>query len=208
MSRAQIVRNTLDVVIVSRDPLAYNRPRSSSVHHSPRGSHDACIVASYSLLHGGGDDRRHVHAKNPGPGTVGVVWLNGIGSTNLLGISFSALDKVGHDFGPNSHEVQDVLIRLDRTLGVLLAALDRLVGAGSETGTSHGTPHGYDVRVPLFLFGKGIAAGEYLEAVSPTDIAPTLAFLSGITLPRSDGRVLLEAVTSEVHAMHESSLQR
>src|SRR5262249_50613922 len=38
------------------------------------------------------------------------------GSTDLIGLSFSTLDKVGHDYGPNSHEVQDVLIRLDRTL--------------------------------------------------------------------------------------------
>src|SRR5262245_65212746 len=50
-----------------------------------------------------------------------------------LGISFSALDKVGHDYGPNSHEVQDVLIRLDRTLGLLFTGLDRLVGAGNYT---------------------------------------------------------------------------
>jgi ABC-type ATPase involved in cell division len=45
----------------------------------------------------------------------------------------AALDKVGHDFGPNSHEIQDVLIRLDRTLGGLFAGLDRLVGAGNYT---------------------------------------------------------------------------
>jgi hypothetical protein len=75
-----------------------------------------------------------------------------------------------------------------------------------ETGTSRGTPYGYDVRVPLFLFGKGIAAGEYLDAASPTDVAPTLAFVAGITLPRSDGRVLMEAITREVRALHTSSL--
>ena len=37
-------------------------------------------------------------------------------STDMIAISFSTLDKVGHDFGPHSHEIQDVLIRLDRTL--------------------------------------------------------------------------------------------
>jgi hypothetical protein len=30
---------------------------------------------------------------------------------HLLAVSVSALDKVGHDFGPNSHESQDVLVR-------------------------------------------------------------------------------------------------
>ena len=48
--------------------------------------------------------------------------------TDFLGVGFSALDAVGHDFGPRSHEVQDVLVRLDRTLGRLFAHLDQTVG--------------------------------------------------------------------------------
>src|SRR6185295_17068800 len=48
--------------------------------------------------------------------------------TDLLGVSFSATDLVGHVFGPRSHEVQDTLLRLDRVLGEFLTALDRLVG--------------------------------------------------------------------------------
>ena len=48
--------------------------------------------------------------------------------TDFLGVSFSATDLVGHSFGPDSHEVQDVLARLDRTLGTLLQVLDTTVG--------------------------------------------------------------------------------
>jgi hypothetical protein len=48
--------------------------------------------------------------------------------TDLLGISFSANDRVGHSYGPDSHEVMDVTIRLDRTLGRLFGYLDRTVG--------------------------------------------------------------------------------
>jgi predicted AlkP superfamily pyrophosphatase or phosphodiesterase len=255
------------------------------------------------------------------------------GSTDLLAISYSTLDKVGHDYGPNSHEIQDVLIRLDRTIGDLFAGLDRLVGPGQYTvaltadhgvaplpervrqfgvdagrldqktvaetvhqavakhlgaapptayvnrvvynnvyfqpgvyaklraqpailedvrealrttngiqdaytseqleanqfdddiqgrrlarsqfrgrsgdvsftlrpywmiqpsGTTHGTGNEYDVHVPVLLMGRGIARGEYLTAASPTDIAPTFAFLSNVTLPRATGRVLTEALT-------------
>jgi len=51
--------------------------------------------------------------------------------TDFLGVSFSALDLVGHAYGPRSHEVQDVLIRLDRAIGRLLAHLDEKVGAGN-----------------------------------------------------------------------------
>ena len=47
---------------------------------------------------------------------------------DLLGISFSANDRVGHAYGPDSHEVMDVTVRLDRTLARLFAYLDRTVG--------------------------------------------------------------------------------
>ncbi len=47
---------------------------------------------------------------------------------DYLAVSFSALDIVGHDFGPRSHEVQDVLLRLDETVGRLLDQLDKRVG--------------------------------------------------------------------------------
>jgi predicted AlkP superfamily pyrophosphatase or phosphodiesterase len=246
--------------------------------------------------------------------------------TDYLGISFSALDKVGHDFGQDSHEVQDVLIHLDRELGVLLDKLDREVGKGnyvlgltadhgvapvperlkaqgfdagristatigrqidevlgrelgpgsyrtrviyndiyfntgvyakllqntkamdavieaviktpgvwrvykkgelsaadpltrasflshfegrsgdlkmlgkdywitSSSTSTHGTGHRYDTRVPVILFGAGIKKGEYIQPSSPIDLAPTLAFLTGVTLPDAFGRVLIEALT-------------
>src|SRR4030095_3151488 len=51
---------------------------------------------------------------------------------HLLGVSFSALDLVGHAYGPSSHEVQDILARLDVTIGDLLDQLDRTVGAGNS----------------------------------------------------------------------------
>ncbi len=249
--------------------------------------------------------------------------------TDFLGISFSALDKVGHDFGPESHEVQDVLVRLDHEIGALLDKLDGEVGPGSYTvaltadhgvgpvpehlkargfdagristaglsreidevltrtigpGTrrtrvintdiyftegvyaqlvqnpsameevletvrrtpgvwrvyrkeqllaagidpnplvraailgyfegrsgdlimlprtywitststaTHGTGHRYDTRVPVLLFGRGIKKGEYLQAAAPIDLAPTLALLTGVTLPDARGRVLREAI--------------
>ena len=49
-------------------------------------------------------------------------------ATDFLGVSFSAVDGVGHVYGPRSHEVQDVLVRLDRTIGRLLEHLDAAVG--------------------------------------------------------------------------------
>lgn len=249
--------------------------------------------------------------------------------TDFLAVSFSALDFVGHAFGPRSHEVQDVLARLDVAFGKLLAALDGAVGpdnyvlaftgdhgvspipeqatslgfdAGrvnlravvdsveavlakrwgpgkyvasvaytdfyfntgvfdrlrkepetlrsvidviaaspgvarvirsddlvegrvtadastrtlmlsyrpersgdllivprpnwisAPTGATHGTLYAYDQRVPVIIRGRGVVPGEYLASATPADIAPTLAWFAGITLPRADGRILSEAL--------------
>ena len=59
---------------------------------------------------------------------------------------------------------------------------------------NHGSGFGYDTRVPLILMGETITPGEYLEPVSPLDIAPTLAFMVGVVLPQAQGRVLTEAL--------------
>lgn len=256
--------------------------------------------------------------------------LGAAGRTDMLAIGFSTLDIVGHASGPNSHEVQDVLVRLDRTIGRLLAGLDRQVGRGNYVvalsadhgvapvperseafgldaaripvraipdaaqqaiaaqlgrgqyvnrlmsdnlyladdvydmlrsrpgalaavrtaiesvpgvravysrdqlmagafgddalarqfansfmpsrsgdfviaykpywlfggtgGTTHGTPYRYDTHVPVILMGPGIAPGEYARSVTPLDIAPTLAYLAGITLPYAHGQVLTDAL--------------
>jgi predicted AlkP superfamily pyrophosphatase or phosphodiesterase len=265
-------------------------------------------------------------------------------TTDFLGISFSTLDLVGHAYGPRSHEVQDVLVRLDRALGRLLARLDARVGqdkyvvalsadhgvppipeemkaAGFDAGwlntndaeariekmlepyatgkpavmevgegdvylapsvyerirrdpdgmravtksfatipgvarvfrgealvnrpasddpflraavtsffpgrsgdfflilkpywqpefigrdgrrgyaTTHGSPYVYDQRVPILLAGFGIRRGEFLNAATPADIAPTLASLCGITLAARDGRVLSEALSARKGAV-------
>jgi len=247
--------------------------------------------------------------------------------TDFLGVSFSMLDSVGHAFGPRSHEVQDVLIRLDATIGGLLDHLDKTVGpdnyvlalsadhgvadfpehsgggrqsmaavraavettlkaafggddgfiaatnggeiylkpgiydrlksddkvlrdtlgavsalpgvmrvltsdevatAGareskdgviravalsyfqgrngdlivipkenwllSATGTTHGSLHPYDQRVPVLLYGAGIQPGVKTEAAMPADLAVTVASLVGVRIPSPDGRVLTSAL--------------
>src|SRR6266545_4125792 len=48
--------------------------------------------------------------------------------TDLLTISFSSNDLVGHAFGPYSQEVQDMTLRLDRPLAELFNYLDKKIG--------------------------------------------------------------------------------
>lgn len=50
------------------------------------------------------------------------------GHTDILAVSFSSSDYIGHDFGPDSLEVEDNLLRLDRTLQDLLRFIDERVG--------------------------------------------------------------------------------
>jgi predicted AlkP superfamily pyrophosphatase or phosphodiesterase len=259
---------------------------------------------------------------------VGDLQLGQRSTTDYLAISFSALDLAGHDFGPDSREVEDLLMRLDGTLGALLRRLDELIGrdnyivaltadhgaaptpeqagggrvasedvqqiveqalvgrwgrrdaayvawagsgsiyfasgvyerlqrdsaalqsvmralldvpgimrvvraeeitaasrdpliqaaaAGYRPGrtadlllvpkrhwvvewraeneaTNHGTFHEYDRRVPILLRGHRVRPGRYDARVSPADIAPTLAYLAGMSLPTADGRVLTAAI--------------
>ena len=47
---------------------------------------------------------------------------------DLLGVSFSANDLIGHAFGPLSHEILDVTVRTDRLLERLFTFLDQRVG--------------------------------------------------------------------------------
>ncbi len=48
--------------------------------------------------------------------------------TDVLTVSFSANDYVGHRFGPYSQEVMDVTLRTDRNIGTLLDFIDARVG--------------------------------------------------------------------------------
>jgi arylsulfatase A-like enzyme len=48
--------------------------------------------------------------------------------TDVLSISFSANDYVGHRYGPYSHEVMDVTLRVDRQIATLLDFVNARVG--------------------------------------------------------------------------------
>ncbi len=54
--------------------------------------------------------------------------LGGGNYTDFLTISFSSPDYVGHAYGPNSIEVEDVYLRLDKDIEEILNALDAKLG--------------------------------------------------------------------------------
>jgi Type I phosphodiesterase / nucleotide pyrophosphatase len=49
-------------------------------------------------------------------------------ATDILAVSFSCNDAVGHDKGPHSAEIRDITVRTDLALGRLLEEIDRRVG--------------------------------------------------------------------------------
>ena len=50
--------------------------------------------------------------------------------TDFLAVSFSSTDLIGHAMGPNSIEVEDTYIRLDKNIEDLLNKLDKEIGKG------------------------------------------------------------------------------
>jgi predicted AlkP superfamily pyrophosphatase or phosphodiesterase len=47
---------------------------------------------------------------------------------DILNVSYSVTDVIGHTFGPQSVEMEDIFLRLDKNLGDLFSALDSKVG--------------------------------------------------------------------------------
>lgn len=54
-------------------------------------------------------------------------------ATDFMAISFSTPDRIGHAFGPNSVEQEDIYLRLDLEFADLLTFLDGWVGKGNYT---------------------------------------------------------------------------
>jgi hypothetical protein len=77
--------------------------------------------------------------------------------TDYLGVSYSSVDYVGHEFGPRSREIQDILLRLDHDLGELFAHLDKTVGRGNYV-VALSADHGV-VPIPEDMESTGADAG-------------------------------------------------
>ena len=112
--------------------------------------------------------------------------------TDLLAVSLSSTDYVGHRFGPDSREMHDQVLRDDRTIGVLIDSLYRLrdssrivivltsdhgVGSIPEVATANGSPDATRVDVHDALE----AARERLHAAGvdtlAIDVDPPLVFV-------------------------------
>ncbi|HKA21799.1 MAG TPA: alkaline phosphatase family protein [Blastocatellia bacterium] len=75
---------------------------------------------------------------------------------DLLSISFSAPDLTGHYYGPDSQEIEDTYIKLDRVVADLLNYVDRKVGLANTIVFVTGD-HGV-APIPEYMQSKGFDA--------------------------------------------------
>ena len=81
--------------------------------------------------------------------------------TDMLTVSFSSTDYIGHGYGPNSIEQEDDFYRLDKDLGDFLNYLDSKVGQGQYIvflSADHGVAH-----VPAFMKENKMPSGNFNE---------------------------------------------
>jgi predicted AlkP superfamily pyrophosphatase or phosphodiesterase len=90
---------------------------------------------------------------------------------DLLTLSFSANDKVGHSFGPNSQEVEDITLRTDRVLSDLLSYIDQKVGL-ANTIIVLTADHGV-APIPEYSRDIGLGGGR-IEGKSIADAIQTV----------------------------------
>ena len=118
---------------------------------------------------------------------VDALNLGKAAGTDFLAIGYSPVDYVGHEFGPRSREIQDILVRLDKDLGNLFAHLDAKVGHRNYV-VALSADHGV-VPIPEDMQSTGADAGllhlpglrERIEkALEPFNFAkPAVASVNG-----------------------------
>jgi predicted AlkP superfamily pyrophosphatase or phosphodiesterase len=118
---------------------------------------------------------------------------------DFLCISYSAPDVIGHRTGPNSIELEDVYLRLDKNIEDLLKNLDLEVGTGNYTvflTADHGV-----ADVPQYLKDNKIPAGYFNEDHLRAKLDE---FLKGYY----PGKDFIENISNQQIFLHHEAFQR
>ena len=116
-------------------------------------------------------------------------------ATDLLSVSFSSNDSVGHTYGPDSPQVRDIAIRTDRVIGRLLNQVDKTVGL-QHTLVAFTTDHGV-APVPESLRERGLPGGRMTTTELFDPIQQALATRFG------DGKWLMATAGSSPYLNYE-----
>jgi hypothetical protein len=104
---------------------------------------------------------------------------------DVLCVSLSGCDAVGHALGPYSQEVTDLLLRADRELAGLFAHLDARVGPQrwiAALSSDHGVPDLVERRRARQQSGERVASGVLKQAAQAVDALLAEAGLADATL--------------------------
>ena len=129
-----------------------NFPGYGRVFPHPYGKADGKYFTTFLTLSPAGDELTLDFAKT----LLDAEQLGQDEVTDYLSVSFSSTDYVGHLFGPSSLEMEDNLLRLDRTLADLFAHIEQRVGLKNTLivlSADHGGP-----EAPGYLNAHGIEA--------------------------------------------------
>lgn len=120
--------------------------------------------------------------------------------TDFLALSFSATDAVGHQYGPNSIESEDVYLRLDKDFEEIFTFLDSWVGKDNYTvflSADHGV-----MGVPAFWNSKKLPAGVMDQKQLVVDLKRALSAEFG------EGDFILAAENYQIYLNHQEMKKR
>jgi len=111
--------------------------------------------------------------------------------TDFLCISYSSPDAIGHAFGPQSIEIEDTYIRLDRDIEKLIKSLNEKVGKGEFTlfiTADHAV-----VPVPQYLIDNKLPGGYFFMAEKMVDLRAkvTLKYGSDVVISEENLNIYL-----------------
>ena len=89
--------------------------------------------------------------------------------TDVITISFSSTDYIGHQYGPHAAEIKDTYIRLDKDISEILSSLDKKIGEENVVlfiTADHGV-----VSEPQELLERNIPAGYFDGSVMKTELS-------------------------------------
>jgi len=89
-------------------------------------------------------------------------------STDMLAISFSSPDYIGHAFGPDSWETMDDYVKLDQSMADLFSFLDQQVG--KDNYTVFLTADHAVANIPAFAKKHNIPGDNYDDGALKTDV--------------------------------------
>ncbi|MBI3510820.1 MAG: alkaline phosphatase family protein [Bacteroidetes bacterium] len=128
--------------------------------------------------------------------------------TDFLCVSFSSTDYIGHMYGPQSMEIEDCYIRLDKELADLFHFIDSYIGKNNALvflTADHGA-----VETPQYLKDNNIPAGYFNDSKAVDSLKKTLRNVYGDSLVLSFGneQVFLDRKTMDAKKLDHTAVER